>query len=73
MIHKENFGILAKLFIAFFAAFFVHLLIVSVLGSFLDNLELKELLGGNTTLPVFYPTLIVCVVWVVLFHYLKKL
>jgi hypothetical protein len=69
---RENFGILAKLFIAFFSAFFLHLLMVAVLGSFLDNLELKALLDGNTTLPVFYPTLIVCVVWVVLLPYLKK-
>ena len=70
---KENFGIVSRIFIAFFAAFFIHMLIVAVLGSFYENRELQELLGGNSTLPVFIPTVIVCEVWVVARYLWKKL
>ena len=70
---KENFGIVSRIFIALFTAFFIHMLIVAVLGSFYENRELQELLGGNSTLPVFIPTLIVCEVWVVARYLWKKL
>ena len=70
---KENFGIVSRIFIAFFTAFFIHMLIVAVLGSFYENRELQELLGGNSTLPVFIPTVIVCEVWVVARYLWKKL
>ena len=62
---KENFGIVSRIFMALFVSFFIHMLIVTVIGTFLDNAELKEILGGNSTLPVFIPTLIVCQVWVI--------
>ena len=58
---------------ALFVAFFIQMLIVAVMGTFLDNAELKEILGGNSTLPVFIPTLIVCEVWVVARYLWKKL
>ena len=58
---------------AFFVAFFIQMLIVAVMGTFLNNTELKEILGGNSTLPVFIPTLIVCEVWVVARYLWKKL
>ena len=70
---KENFGIVSRIFIALFTAFFIHMLIVAVLGSFYDSRELQELLGGNSTLPVFIPTVIVCEVWVVARYLWKKL
>ena len=70
---KENFGIVSRIFIALFTAFFIHMLIVAVLGSFYENRELQELLGGNSTLPVFIPTVIVCEVWVVARYLWKKL
>lgn len=70
---KENFGIVSRIFIALFTAFFIHMLIVAVLGSFCDSRELQELLGGNSTLPVFIPTVIVCEVWVVARYLWKKL
>jgi len=35
------------------------------LGSFYDNRQLQELLGGNSTLPVFIPTVIVFELWVI--------
>jgi len=62
---KENFGIVSRIFIAFFAAFFAHMMIVAILGSFYDNRQLQELLGGNSTLPVFIPTVIVFELWVI--------
>lgn len=70
---KENFGIVSRIFIALFTAFFIHMLIVAVLGSFYENRELQELLGGNSTLPVFIPTVIVCEVWVIARYLWKKL
>ena len=70
---KENFGIVSRIFIALFTAFFIHMLIVAVMGTFLGNAELKETLGGSSTLPVFIPTLIVCEVWVVARYLWKKL
>ena len=70
---KENFGIVSRIFIALFTAFFIQMLIVAVMGTFFDNAELKEILGGNSTLPVFIPTLIVCEVWVVARYLWKKL
>jgi len=73
MLDKLTFGIISRIFIAFFTAFFIHMLIVAVLGSFYDSRELQELLGGNSTLPVFIPTVIVCEVWVVARYLWKKL
>ena len=70
---KQNFGIVSKIFIAFFTAFFIHMLIVALIGSFYDSRGLQELLGGNSTLPVFIPTLIVCEVWVIARYLWKKL
>ena len=70
---EQTFGIVARMFMAFFVAFFIQMLIVAILGSFLNNRELQELLGGNSTLPVFIPTLIVCEVWVVARYLWKKL
>ena len=70
---KLTFGIVSRIFIAFFTAFFIHMLIVALLGSFLDNRELTELLGGNSSLPVFITTVIVCEVWVVARYLWKKL
>ena len=70
---EQTFGIVARMFMAFFVAFFIQMLIVSILGSFLNNRELQELLGGNSTLPVFIPTVIVCEVWVVARYLWKKL
>ena len=65
MPQDKTFGIVAKIFMAFFAAFFVHMMIVAILGSFYDNRQLQELLGGNSTLPVFIPTVIVFELWVI--------
>ena len=70
---KENFGIVSRIFIAFFAAFFIHILSVAMLGSFYDSRELQELLGGTSTLPVFITTLLACEVWVVARYLWKKL
>jgi len=49
-----------NLIVATFAAFGIHLLIVATMGSFYDVRELKEILGGNSTLPIFLPTLAIC-------------
>ena len=73
MAQDKTFGLTSRIFIALFTAFFIHMLIVAVLGSFYENRELQELLGGNSTLPVFIPTLIVCEVWVVARYLWKKL
>ena len=72
MPQQTSFGIVAKIFMAFFAAFFIHMMIVAVLGSFYDNQALQELLGGNSTLPVFIPTVIVCELWVIGRYIYKK-
>ena len=73
MPQQTSFGIVAKIFMAFFAAFFIHMMIVAVLGSFYDNRALQELLGGNSTLPVFIPTVIVCELWVIGRYIYKKI
>ena len=65
MAQDKTFGLTSRIFMALFVSFFIHMLIVTVMGTFLDNAELKEILGGNSTLPVFIPTLIVCQVWVI--------
>ena len=65
MPQQNSFGIVPRIFIAFFAAFFAHMMIVAILGSFYDNRQLQELLGGNSTLPVFIPTLILFELWVI--------
>ena len=65
MPQDKTFGIVANIFIAFFGAFFAHMLIVAVLGSFYDSRQLQEILGGNSTLPVFIPTVIVFELWVI--------
>jgi len=65
MSNDNSFGIVARIFMAFFAAFFAHMMIVAILGSFYDNRQLQELLGGNSTLPVFIPTVIVFELWVI--------
>ena len=65
MSQDKTFGIVSKIFIAFFAAFFAHMMIVAILGSFYDNRQLQELLGGNSTLPVFIPTLILFELWTI--------
>ena len=60
---------------AFFAAFFAQMMIVAILGSFYDSRQLQELLGGNSTLPVFIPTLILFELWVIgrwLYQKLRK-
>ena len=72
MPQQTSFGIVAKIFMAFFAAFFIHMMIVAVIGSFYDNSALQELLGGNSTLPVFIPTVIVCELWVIGRYIYKK-
>ena len=73
MVQDKTFGLTSRIFMALFVAFFIQMLIVAVMGTFLDNAELKEILGGNSTLPVFIPTLIVCEVWVVARYLWKKL
>ena len=73
MPQQSNFGIVARISMAFFAAFFIHMMIVAVLGSFYDNRALQELLGGNSTLPVFIPTVIVCELWVIGRYIYKKI
>ena len=73
MAQDKTFGLTSRIFMAFFAAFFIQMLIVAVMGTFLGNAELKETLGGSSTLPVFIPTLIVCEVWVVARYLWKKL
>ena len=65
MPQQNSFGIVARIFMAFFAAFFIHMIIVAILGSFYANNELQELLGGNSTLPVFIPTLVVFELWTI--------
>jgi len=65
MPQDKTFGIVSKIFIALFAAFFAHMMIVAILGSFYDNRQLQELLGGNSTLPVFIPTLILFELWTI--------
>ena len=65
MSQDKTFGIVSKIFIAFFAAFFAHMMIVAILGSFYDSRQLQELLGGNSTLPVFIPTLILFELWTI--------
>ena len=65
MPQDKTFGIVSKIFIAFFAAFFAHMMIIAILGSFYDNRQLQELLGGNSTLPVFIPTLILFELWTI--------
>jgi len=65
MPQQSNFGIVSRIFIAFFAAFFAHMMIIAILGSFYDSRQLQELLGGNSTLPVFIPTVIVFEIWTI--------
>ena len=65
MPQQNSFGIVARIFMALFAAFFAHMMIVAILGSFYANNELQELLGGNSTLPVFIPTLVVFELWTI--------
>ena len=72
MSNDSSFGIVARIFMAFFAAFFIHMMIVAILGSFYANNELQELLGGNSTIPVFIPTVIVCELWVIGRYIYKK-
>jgi len=65
MPQQNNFGIISRIFIAFFAAFFAHMMIIAILGSFYDSRQLQEILGGNSTLPVFIPTLILFELWTI--------
>lgn len=63
--------LLTNLSIAFFSAFGIHMLIVAFMGTFYDVRELKEILGGNSTLPVFLPTLAICFVYAIYLTYKK--
>ena len=65
MPQQNNFGIVSRIFITVFAAFFAHMMIIAILGSFYDSRQLQELLGGNSTLPVFIPTLILFELWII--------
>jgi len=58
-----------NLIVATFTAFGIHLLIVATMGSFYDVRGLKEILGGNSTLPVFIPTLVICFVYAIYLTY----
>jgi hypothetical protein len=57
-------------FIALFSAWGIHMLIVAFMGSAYNVGELKEILGGNSTLPVFLPTLAICLMYLV-YHTIK--
>jgi 4-hydroxybenzoate polyprenyltransferase len=57
-------------FIALFAAWGIHMLIIAVMGSFYDVREIKEVLGGNSTLPIFLPTLAICLMYLI-YHTIK--
>ena len=72
MPEQSNFGIVSRIFIALFAAFFLHMMIIAIIGSFLDSRELQELLGGSSTLPVFIPTLIVCEIYTIAGYFYRK-
>jgi hypothetical protein len=58
-----------NLIVATFSAFGIHLLIVAIMGSFYPVRELKEILGGNSTLPIFLPALVICVVYAIYLTY----
>jgi hypothetical protein len=52
-------ALIRNTFILLFASWGIHLLIVAFMGTFYDVRELKEILGGNSTLPVFLPSLVI--------------
>jgi len=57
-------------FIALFSAWGIHMLIVALMGTFYDVRELKEVLGGNSTLPIFLLTLAICLMYLI-YHTIK--
>jgi len=59
-----------NIFIALFTAWLSHMLIVALMGIFYDVRELKEALGGNSTLPIFLPTLAICLMYLI-YHTIK--
>jgi hypothetical protein len=59
-----------NLIVAVFAAFGIHMIIVAIMGTFYDVRELKEVLGGNSTLPIFLPTLAICLMYLI-YHTIK--
>ena len=53
-------------------AFFVNMFTVAILGSFMSISELKELLGGTNTMPIWLAWIGIFFVTTIVHHFLKK-
>lgn len=71
MKEEKQFGITSKIFFSVFVAYFLHLIVLSMLGTLYDRSELTQILRGNSSLPVFLPLLAVCVIYT-LYNYFRK-
>lgn len=61
-----------KIILLPFLAFFLNMITVAMLGTFLGVNELKELLGGNNTLPVFLMWFSILLSYTLITHFLRK-
>ena len=71
MKEEKQFGIISKMFFSVFVAYFMHLVVLAVLGTLYDRSELTQVLGGNSSLPIFLPLLTVCVIYT-FYNYFRK-
>jgi hypothetical protein len=72
MKEEKQFGIASRLMFAVFSAYFMHLVVLAVLGTFYEPSKLTEILQGTSSLPVFLPLLAVCVMYILFKNYFRK-
>ena len=61
-----------RLLLVPFVAFFLNMVTVAILGTILDINELKELLGGTNTLPIFLMWAGILLVYNLIRHFVRR-